>query len=85
MKNLRKIFERLFTFPPPPPPYSMFVEEDIYVTERSLSCRWDVRLRRRFLIQNKTALNLLSFPIQVPYVSPEMNKTKRVKFACVVV
>ena len=51
----------------------------MHVTERSLSCRWDVRLRRGFLIRNKIALNLLSFPIQVPYVSPEMNKTKRVK------
>ena len=51
----------------------------MHVTERSLSCRWDVRLRRGFLIRNKTALNRLSFPIQVPYVSPEMNKTMRVK------
>ena len=33
-----------------------------------------------FLIQDKTALNLLLIPIQVPYVSPEMNKTKRVKY-----
>ena len=39
----------------------------------------DVRLRRGFLIRDKIALDLLLIPIQVPYVSPEMNKTKRVK------
>ena len=36
----------------------------------------DVKLRRGFLILDKTALNLLLFPIHVPYVSPEMNNSR---------